>query len=87
MSQIKLYTNKTSAIGDTVTTPAVCVLKGVDNCLYIPMWVGDTAEIIEDGDFIKYEDYADIMSQINGNDKGHATTLYPDTLLDLILTT
>lgn len=86
MSQIKLYTNKTSAIGDTVVAPAVCAVKGVDNCLYIPMWVGDTAEILEDGDFIKYEDYADIMTQINGNDDGRATTLYPDTLLDLILT-
>ncbi len=55
MKYLKLYSDQASAIGQTIDTPNVCVLEGMDKTLFVPSSVGDKVAIIEDGDFIHYE--------------------------------
>ena len=56
MKYLNLYSDQASAIGQTVSTPNVCVIDGMDKTLFIPKSAGNSVEIIEDDDFINYTD-------------------------------
>ena len=54
MEYLKLFKTQAEAVGQTVKTPNVSTLEGMEKALYVPKSVGDEVKIIEDGDFINY---------------------------------
>jgi hypothetical protein len=56
MKYLNLYSDQASAVGQTVSTPNVCVIDGMDKTLFIPKSAGNSVKIIEDDDFINYTD-------------------------------
>ena len=54
MEYLKLFKTQAEAVGQTVKTPNVSTLEGMEKALYVPESVGDEVEIIKDGDFINY---------------------------------
>ena len=54
MEYLKLFKTQAEAVGQTVKTPNVSTLEGMEKALYVPKSVGDKVKIIKDGDFINY---------------------------------